>query len=55
MGAGGSRPPPPGKSEVAKDFLINTGTDPFEKQLDPMGPIAARGRSVRPSVEYIDD
>ena len=28
---------------------------PLEKQLDPWGPIATRGRSVERSVKYIDD
>ena len=46
---------PPGKSEVAIDFIGTTGADPLEKQLDPLGPIACRGRSVRPSVIYVDD
>ena len=27
------------------------GTDPLQKQLDPSGPTASRGRSVRPSVK----
>ena len=31
------------------------GTDPFEKQLAPLGPITSRGRSVQPSVKYIND
>ena len=34
--------------------IISTGTDPLEKQLDPLGPFAPRGRSVRPSVKYVD-
>ena len=33
--------------------LKNLGTDPLEKHLDPLGPIASRGRSVRPSVKYM--
>ena len=44
-------PDPTGKSKVAICFLRNIGTDPLEKQLDPLGPIASRGRSVRPSVK----
>ena len=48
-GTGGPEPPP-GKSQVDIGFLGNTGADPTEKQLDPLGPIAFRGRSVRPSV-----
>ena len=47
----GVRPPLPGKSQVDE----GTGTDPLEKQLDPLGPIASRGRFVRPSVKNIDD
>ena len=54
-GAGGPDPPPLGKSQVAICFLRKSGTDPLKKQLDPMGPIASRGRSVRPSVKYVDD
>ena len=27
----------------------------IEKQLDPSGPMASRGRSVQPSVKYVDD
>ena len=41
---------PPRKSQVAIDFLKNSGTDPSRR-----GPIASRGRSVRPSVKYADD
>ena len=42
---------------MAIAFLIHTctGTDPLEKQLDPSGPIAYRGRPIQPSVKYIDD
>ena len=39
---------------MAIGFLRNTGTDPLEKQLDPSGPIASGGRSVRPSLKYFD-
>ena len=42
------------KSQVAKGFLRNSGMDPLERQLDPLGPIASRRRSVRPSVKYFD-
>ena len=53
---GARGPDPQRKSQVAVGFLRNTGTDPrLEKQLDPLGPIAFRGRSVRPSVKYVDD
>ena len=38
VGAGDQNPPPQsGKSQVAIGFLINSGTDPLEMQLDPMG------------------
>ena len=48
---------PPRKSQVAIGFLnyTCTGTDPFEKQLDPFGPIASRGRLERPSEKCVDD
>ena len=36
--------------KVAIGYLRNTGTDLLER-----GPIASRGRSVRPSVKYVDD
>ena len=35
-------------------FFKITGTDPLVKQLDP-GSIVSRGRSVQPSVKYVDD
>ena len=28
--------------------------DPLERQLDPLGSIASRGTSIRPSVKYVD-
>ena len=34
------------------EILVRTS---LEKQLDPLGPIASRGRSERPSVKYVDD
>ena len=37
-----------GKSQVVIGFLRNTGKDP------PVGPIASGGRSVQPSVKYVD-
>ena len=51
-GGGGSGPTPPAteKSQVAFSFLT-----PIEKQLDPLGPTAAQGRSVGLSVKYADD
>ena len=48
---GGSREGPgTGGQEVAIGFFTNAGTDPLEKQL---GPMASRGRSVRPSVKTV--
>ena len=47
---GGSRSPL-GKSQVTIGILRKTGTDHLEKHLDPLGPIASRGRSVQPSVK----
>ena len=37
---------------MAIGLLRNSGMDPLEKQL---GITASRGRSVRPSVIYVDD
>ena len=51
----GHLPPPPGKSHVAICFLRYSGTDPIEMQLEPMGPIASRERSVPLSVNCDDD
>ena len=44
-----------GCPQVSIGFLKNSGIDPLEKHLDPLGPIASRGLSVRPSEKYIDD
>ena len=46
---------PPGKSQVAIGFLRNSGKDPFQKQLDPLGSIVSQRRSVWLSVKYGDD
>ena len=46
---------PPEKSQVAMGFLRNSRTDTLDRQLDPLGPIASPGMSVRPSVKYVDD
>ena len=46
-GTGGLEPLPPGKSQVAISFLRNNGTDPPQE--------ASQGRSVRPSVKYVDE
>ena len=40
-------PGPPGKSQVTICFRRNSGTDPLEKQLDPMGPNCFSSGSVR--------
>ena len=39
---------PPGKSQMAIGVLRNTGKDPLQ------GATASLGRSVRPSVKYVD-
>ena len=52
---GGDRSLDPGKSQVAQGFLRNSGTDPLDKQLNPSGSIASRGKSVRCTVKYVDD
>ena len=43
---------PTGKSQVAKGFLRNTGTESLKK--DPRGPIASRGRSEWHLVKCVD-
>ena len=40
------------KSEMAIGLFRNTGTD---TPREAIGPIASRGKSVRPSVKYVDD
>ena len=42
------RPPPPGKLQVAKGVLRNTGTDPLEKQFDPRVKLLLGGGSYDP-------
>ena len=42
-GGGGRGPDPPRKSPVCLEILVGT---PGEKQMDPSGPIASRGRFV---------
>ena len=44
-------PDSPGKSQVTICFLKNNGTDLLENPLDPLGPMAFRGRSVPPTVK----
>ena len=48
---------PPGKSQVAIIVFRNTGMDPppLEKRLDPLRTIGSRGRSIRSSVNYVED
>ena len=56
-GTVGPDPPPPlqkHKWRIGSSLEILVRT-PLEKQLDPLGPIASRGRFVRPSVKNIDD
>ena len=36
-------------------FLRNTGTEPLERQSNPLDPSVSRGRIVQPSVKYVDD
>ena len=50
----GSRPPLPWKITSGYTFPILVRTT-LEKQLDPKGPIASRGRFVQPIVKYDDD
>ena len=59
MQTGGGRefgPPTPGETHkvlyVSLEILVPHS---LEKQLDPWGPIASRGRSVLPSVKYTVD
>ena len=54
-GTGGLDPLPPGKSQVVMCLLRNKGTSfPQEAIGHLSGPIASRGRSVRPSVIYVN-
>ena len=47
-------PDPSVKSQEAIGYLRN-GTNPLEEPFDLSGPIDSRGRSVTPSVRYVDD
>ena len=51
-----SGPDSPEKSQLAIGFFRNTGTDPpsLEEQFDPLGPNASWGRTIRPSVKYVN-
>ena len=51
-GGGGTGVLTPWKITKVATSLLSTGT---EKHWDPLGPIVSRGRSVRPSVKYVDD
>ena len=52
-GTGGLDPPENPKLIYASlEKLVRTR---LTKQLDPLGPVASQGRSVRPSVKYVDD
>ena len=53
--ASGTPPPTLENQPLALGFSEILVQTTLEKQLDPMGPIASRGRSVRPSVKYVDD
>ena len=39
---------------VSIGFFRNTGTDPLEKRLKSLGPIASRGRFLWLYVKYVD-
>ena len=60
-GTGNQKPfPHSGKSQVTIGILERTVFTilvriPLEKQFDPLGPIASRGRFVRSAVKYADD
>ena len=56
-GGGGAADPDQSheKSQVDIGFLRITDTDPPREAIGPFGPIASRGRPVRPSVKYVDD
>ena len=43
--------PSPLKITSGYRFLRNTGTDPLKKQLDPLDPIASRGRFIEHTIE----
>ena len=47
-------PAPLKNHKFAIGSLRNTGTDPPREAIRPLGPIASRGGSVRPSVKCVD-
>ena len=51
---GAEGPDQTGILQVAICFLRNTGRDHPGESIGPLGPIDSRGRSVRPSVKYIE-
>ena len=59
VGDRGSRPPPLENHKLLYDSLKNSGTHLPRQAFGPppatRGPIAFRGRSVRPSMKYVDD
>ena len=50
-----SRTLPPGKSKVAVDILRNTGRANLLVAIGTLDLIHSQGRSLRPSVKYVDD
>ena len=54
-GEGGSGSGPLENYNLLKVTLGSVVRTPLEKQLDPSGPIASRGRSVRPSLKNVND
>ena len=44
-----------GISQMVIDVHRSTSTDPLQKKLDHLGPIASPGRFVQPSVKYVED
>ena len=48
-------PPPPRKITNGCRLPYNTGTNPLKKQLDFLCSIVSPGKSIYPSVKYVDD
>ena len=40
---------------ICISFLRTTGTDPIQEAIRPVGSTASQVKSIRPSVEYVDD